>query len=67
MRAHSGDQIVIPGHHVGDPERRGVVLETRGDGGQPPYIVQWSDGREDLFIPSSDAVLQPRSAPEDEA
>jgi hypothetical protein len=58
MQASPGDQIKVPGHHVGDPDRHGEVIEVRGHAGQPPYVVRWSDGHEALFIPSSDAVVR---------
>lgn len=57
MRASVGDHIVIKGHQVGSADREGEILETRGTDGAPPYVVRWTDGREDLMFPSSDAVI----------
>jgi hypothetical protein len=62
MQASPGAQILVPGHHVGDPDRHGEVVEVRGEAGQPPYVVRWSDGHEALFIPSSDAIVEPQPA-----
>jgi hypothetical protein len=60
MRARVGDQLVVRGQRVGLPERRGEVIEVRGDGGAPPYLVRWHhDGSSALFSPGSDAVIVP--------
>jgi hypothetical protein len=59
MRANVGDRIVIKGHHLGEPERDGEILEVRGVDGGPPYIARWEDaGHECLFFPGSDASIQ---------
>jgi hypothetical protein len=57
MRADVGDELVVKGFHVGDPERRGVIAEVHGEDGKPPYLVRWTDGRVSSFYPSSDAVV----------
>jgi hypothetical protein len=62
MQASPGDQIMVRGHHVGDADRHGEVIEVRGGAGQPPYIVRWSDGHEALFVPSSDAIIETQPA-----
>lgn len=59
MRAHVGDRIVIRGHHIGEPEHDGEVIEVRGHDGAPPYMVRWEDsGHEVLFFPGPDAVIE---------
>lgn len=59
MHAVPGDEIIVRGHHVGEHERRGEVLEVHGDDGDPPYLVRWDDdGHESLFFPSTDAVVK---------
>jgi iron-sulfur cluster repair protein YtfE (RIC family) len=59
MHACVGDRIVIKGHDVGDRDRDGEILETRGTGGSPPFVVRWDDnGHETIFFPGSDAVVQ---------
>jgi hypothetical protein len=56
MEARIGDEIVVPGHKVGQGSRTAVVLELRGDGLQPPYLVRWTDdGHEGLYFPGTDA------------
>ena len=57
MHATAGDTIAIPGTHVGDPGRIGVVLEARGPDGTPPYRVRWEDGHEGLFFPQGTASV----------
>jgi hypothetical protein len=58
MQATVGDRIVIKGHHVGEPDRDGEILEVHGAGGGPPFLVRWEDGREGLFFPGPDAVVE---------
>jgi hypothetical protein len=65
MKASVGDRIVVKGHHVGEPDRDGEILEVHGDDGAPPYLVQWGeDGHVGLFFPGSDATVEhyPRHA-----
>jgi hypothetical protein len=63
MKAQVGDQLIVKGLHLGDPERTGVITEVHGADGAPPYVVRWSDGRETSFFPSSDTVVQHISLP----
>lgn len=59
MRAAAGDRIVIKGHHVGEPDRDGKILEVRGEDGGPPYMVEWGDdGHVGLFFPGADAIIE---------
>lgn len=59
MNAAAGDRIVIKGHHVGEPDRDGKILEVRGEAGGPPYMVEWGDdGHLGLFFPGCDAVVE---------
>ena len=59
MRAQPGDQIVVRGHHVGEHERKGEVVEVHGDDSGPPFLVRWDDdGHESLFFPGSDAFVE---------
>jgi hypothetical protein len=58
MNARIGDRIVIRGHQVGNGDRRGEIIEVRGPDGTPPYVVRWTDGREGLFFPGSDASVE---------
>ena len=58
MKAQVGDELIVKGLHVGNPDRRGVITEVHGKDGGPPYLVRWSDGHESSFFPSSDAVVE---------
>lgn len=59
MKAAQGDRIIIRGHHIGEPDRDGEVLEVQGDDGGPPFLVRWEDtGHESLFFPGPDATVQ---------
>lgn len=59
MQATAGDRIVIKGHHIGEHDRDCQVVEVRGAGGEPPYLVRWGDtGHESLFFPGPDATVQ---------
>ncbi|MDX6226629.1 MAG: hypothetical protein QOI76_19 [Frankiales bacterium] len=58
MHANVGEHIIVRGRHQGEKDRDGLVLETRGPDGTPPYLVRWSsDGHEALFFPESDAII----------
>jgi hypothetical protein len=57
MHAEVGDELVVRGSHVGDPERKGIVREVHGTDGEPPYLVHWADGHESSFFPSGDTVV----------
>ena len=39
VKAAVGDRITVHGLHVGDATRCGEVLEVKGAGGEPPYVV----------------------------
>ena len=58
MQASVGDRIIVRATHVGGPNRDGEIIEVRGSGGGPPYVVRWSDdGHEGLYFPGTDAVI----------
>lgn len=60
MQASVGDEIVVDGPHLGDPQRKGEILEVLDQGGVVHYRVRWDDGHESVFFPSSDAhVVHP--------
>lgn len=59
MYAKVGDELVIEGHRVGEPKRRGVVVEVRGEDGGPPYAVRWDEsGRTTLLFPGPDCRVK---------
>ncbi len=64
MRAQPGDHIILAPPTVDTPLREGEVVEARGEDGQAPYVVRWSDGHEGLIYPGPGAVLRVTSAHE---
>jgi len=56
--ARSGDLLVVKSNRVGAPERVGLILEVRGQHGEPPYLVRWEDGHEALIYPGTDATVK---------
>lgn len=57
--AAPGDRLVVRGHRLGEPDRDAEILEARGPGGGPPFLVRWSDdGRVSLLYPGSDARVE---------
>ena len=58
MQAVVGDTLVVKSRHVGEHERECLIVEVRGNSGEPPYLVRWStDGHEGLFFPGPDVVI----------
>jgi len=51
---------VVARRRPGDVERHGEIIEVRGQADAPRYLVRWSDGRESVFVPGSEATIQPR-------
>ena len=58
MEAATGDRICIHGDVVGHPDRRGEIIEVRGDRGEPPYMVRFEDGCTVLLFPGPDAIIE---------
>jgi hypothetical protein len=58
QRTKPGDLVVVAGHHVGDRERIGEIVELLGDAVHQRYRVRWEDGRESIFSPGNDAVIR---------
>jgi hypothetical protein len=65
MKAHVGDRLIVSAHRVGEPERTGEIVEVRGPGGEPPYLVRWPGGEESLVYPGFDYRLVSREAGRD--
>jgi hypothetical protein len=57
MEATQGDRIVVRGRNVGSADRHGVILEVRGQGGAPPYLVRFDDGHETVMYPGGDFAV----------
>lgn len=60
MHATAGDRILVHGRTVGSGEQHGEIVEVRGEDGNPPFLVRFSDGHETLMYPGPDCeVLGP--------
>ena len=58
MHAEPGDQLVIKGHRMGQPDRKGEVLEARGADGTAPFVVRWDDtGHTTILYPGTDCEV----------
>ena len=58
MRAEVGDKVVVHGRTVGAVSRTGTVVEARGSGGGPPFLVRYEDGHEALVFPGPDVHVE---------
>jgi hypothetical protein len=58
MDARVGDHVVIESAHVGQPRRRGEVVEVLGTAAVR-FRIRWEDGHESILSPSSDAHVEP--------
>jgi hypothetical protein len=58
MQAAVGDRLHVHSKVVGQPERTARIVEVRGAGGEPPYLVQFDDGDTSLVFPGPDAVVE---------
>jgi len=64
MQATKGDVLIVHGRAVGNVDRRGEVIDVRGKGGEPPYLVRWEpDGHEGLVFPGPDCHIEAAAAP----
>jgi hypothetical protein len=59
MHAKVGDKIVVDSIRTDQPQRTGTVLEVIERDEVRHYRIQWSDGHESIFFPSSDTHLAP--------
>ncbi|HEX2312754.1 MAG TPA: DUF1918 domain-containing protein [Thermomonospora sp.] len=64
MQATVGDRLHVHGNTVGQPDHSGEIIEVRGEGGGPPYVVRFDDGHERLVFPGPDAVIERGGATE---
>jgi len=58
MQAIVGDRLFIHGRVVGQRDRMGEIIEVRGAGGAPPYLVRYEDGHEAVVFPGPDAIVE---------
>jgi hypothetical protein len=58
MQGVVGDRFHVRGKSVGHPARTGEIVEVRGTGGEPPYVVRFDDGHTSLVYPGPDAIIE---------
>lgn len=58
MQAKTGDRLHVHAKQVGEPDRIGEIVEVRGEGGGPPYLVRFDDGTEKVMFPGPDAIVE---------
>jgi hypothetical protein len=58
MQATIGDRLHVHGNSVGQPDKMGEIVEVKGTGGAPPYLVRFDDGHTGLVFPGPDAVVE---------
>lgn len=58
MQAMAGDVIRLRGNAKGQPDRTGCVIEARGAGGGPPYLVRFEDGRVSLIYDAPGGLVE---------
>jgi len=58
MDAQTGDRLVVQSRRVGTAAQTGEIMEVLGSGAGQHYRVRWSDGREAVVYPGSDAVIE---------
>lgn len=58
FRAAAGDVVAIHGHHLGEPERVGEILEVLGRPDHVHFRVRWDDDHESIFYPGNDASVR---------
>lgn len=64
MRATVGDHLHTHGVASSRGEREAEIIEVRGAGNGPPYLVRFADGEERVIYPGPETVVRPRK-PED--
>lgn len=62
MIAQVGDKIHVHSSAVDRPDRVGEILEVHGSDGAPPYLVEFSGGRQTIVYPGPDATIESPSA-----
>ena len=58
MHAMVGDRLHVHGRVVGASDQTSEIIEIRGPGGAPPYLVRRDDGHEALVFPGADASVE---------
>lgn len=63
MEAKPGDVITVESESVGQPERRGEILEVVQGSLGVSYRIRWDDGHESLLQPAAGSVqVEPKAS-----
>jgi hypothetical protein len=57
-RGQAGDWVVVHAHTLGEPARRGLILEVIGPSGRERYRVRWDEEYESIYYPGPDATIE---------
>ena len=60
FQADVGDVVAVHGHHLGESERLGEILEVLGPPDHVHFRVRWEDEHESIFYPGNDASIRVR-------
>ena len=58
MHVMVGDRLHVHSRVVGASDQTSEIVEIRGPGGTPPYLVRRDDGHEALVFPGGDASVE---------
>ena len=58
MDAVVGDRLHVHSRVVGASDQTSEIIEIRGPGGAPPYLVPRDDGQEALVFSGADASVE---------
>ncbi|HXH98419.1 MAG TPA: YbaK/EbsC family protein [Gaiellaceae bacterium] len=56
-----GDVVEVSGRRVGDPGRKGEILEVLGSEEHPHYLVRWEDEHESVLYPSEGTTIHSKA------
>jgi len=56
-----GDVVEVSGRRVGDPGRRGEIVEVLGGAERPHFIVRWEDGHESVLYPGEATTIRTKA------
>ncbi|MBC7300487.1 MAG: DUF1918 domain-containing protein [Nocardia sp.] len=57
MNAAVGDQLIVHGRTVGEPDQVFEIVEILGEDGTPPFRVRTDSGDEAIVAPGPDTQL----------
>lgn len=58
QEARAGDTVSVESHRIHGGRRTGTIVEVLGTPGHRYFRVRWQDGRESVFHPGPDAVVE---------